>query len=259
MLDYLNFHNISIFLFAALNMIRTLIVDDQNIIREGIRVLLENSTEIELVGFAQDGETALAEIGAVKPDVVLLDINLPGIDGFTVANQIDAKYPQVKTIMLSGYEDESYVSKAVASSAKGYLLKDISAEELEWSIRLVHQGYSAFKSELITSLSQKDPDTSLEVKNTVEDLKEVSAPEQTSSLPPSSHPKRKNHDELELLLARNQVRQKYMTLKQRRRHLAWHDVNVSKVRKTMMSFEFKLLVFIILLALGFLVFVALSG
>ncbi|MEO1341910.1 MAG: hypothetical protein AAFV28_12385, partial [Cyanobacteria bacterium J06635_13] len=116
-----------------------------------------------------------------------------------------------------------------------------------------------FKSELITSLSQKNPDKSLEVKNTVEDLKEVSAPEQTSSLTPSSHRKRKNYDELELLLARNQVRQKYMTLKQQRRHLAWHDVNVSKVRKTMMSFEFKLLVFIILLALGFLVFVALSG
>ncbi|MEO1341855.1 MAG: response regulator transcription factor, partial [Cyanobacteria bacterium J06635_13] len=154
-------------------MIRTLIVDDQNIIREGIRVLLENSTEIELVGFAQDGETALAEIGAVKPDVVLLDINLPGIDGFTVANQIDAKYPQVKTIMLSGYEDESYVRQAVASSAKGYLLKNISAEELEWSIRLVHQGYSAFKSELLSSLEPINRDASLEARDTVEDAGEV--------------------------------------------------------------------------------------
>ena len=93
-------------------MIRTLIVDDQNIIREGIKVLLENSAEIELVGFAIDGETALKKIEESKPDVVLLDINLPGIDGLTVANQINEAFPNIKVIMLSSYEDEAYVGES---------------------------------------------------------------------------------------------------------------------------------------------------
>ncbi|MEL6581104.1 MAG: response regulator transcription factor [Cyanobacteria bacterium J06621_12] len=239
-------------------MIRTLIVDDQNIIREGIKVLLKNSTQIELVGFAEDGETALDQIEATEPDVVLLDINLPGIDGLTVANQIGEKFPQIKTIMLSSYEDEDYVSKAMASSAKGYLLKNVSSQELEWSIQLVYQGYSAFKSELLTSLSQESRQAPPEAKSTVEDIKAVPvSPQEDSSLPSSRH-RQTNADELELLIARNQVRQKYITFQQQRRNPALHDVTVSRIRKTMMSFEFKLLVFIILFSLGFLVFVALS-
>ena len=245
-------------------MIRTLIVDDQNIIREGIKVLLKDSPEIELVGFAVDGETALEQIEVTKPDVVLLDINLPGIDGITVANQIGKKFPQIKTIMLSSYEDESYVTKAMASSAKGYLLKNVSAQELEWSIRLVHQGYSAFRSELLTSLSQKNTSVPPESPSTAKDTKPVpvSPSKHNSSLPAPRHKqtshKQKNADELELLIARNQVRQKYHTFKQQRRNLAFHDATVSRVKKTMMSFEFKLLVFIILFSFGFLVFVALS-
>ncbi|MEM6612550.1 MAG: response regulator transcription factor [Cyanobacteria bacterium P01_C01_bin.72] len=240
-------------------MIRTLVVDDQNIIREGIKVLLENSPEIELVGFAENGENALEQIEATKPDVVLLDINLPGIDGLTVANQIGEKFPQIKTIMLSSYEDGSYVTRAMASSAKGYLLKNVSSQELEWSIKLVHQGYSAFRSELLTSLSLENSPAPSEVPSTVKDIKAVSVspPENNSSLPSPRH-KQQNADELELLIARNQVQQKYITFKQQRRHHALQDVTVSRVRKTMMSFEFKLLVLIILFSLGFLVFVALS-
>ncbi|MEN9567459.1 MAG: hypothetical protein RLZZ69_2655 [Cyanobacteriota bacterium] len=148
-------------------MIRTLIVDDQNIIRKGIKVLLENSTEIELVGFAENGETALAKIAATQPDIVLLDINLPDIDGIAVANQLAVKFPKVKVIMLSSYEDESYVSQAIKSSAKGYLLKNISSEELEWSIKLVHQGYSAFKSELLTSLNPENQQIKLKSTNSL--------------------------------------------------------------------------------------------
>ena len=238
-------------------MIRTLIVDDQNIIREGIKVLLEDSTEIELVGFAVDGETALERIEAAKPDVVLLDINLPGVDGLTVANQISDKFPQIKVIMLSSHEDEKYVGKAMASSAKGYLLKNVSAEELEWSIKLVHQGYSAFKSELLTSFGKSEQKAATKPK-APQEIKVVSVPKPNNSALASSDSQNDNTEEVELLRARNKVRQKYSKFKHQRKHLAFHDTSVSRAKKTIMSFEFKLLVFIILFSLGFLVFIALS-
>lgn len=239
-------------------MIRTLVVDDQNIIRTGIKVLLEDSAEIELVGFAEDGETALNQIEATKPDVVLLDINLPGIDGIAVANQIATKFSNIKVIMLSSYEDKSYVSRAIESSAKGYLLKNISAEELEWSIKLVHQGYSAFKSELLTSLSIENQATKPQATSSIESLKVVPAHNKIAlPKPPISSPTTDEKSaELELLLAKNQVRQKYYDMK--RKNLGIHDVTIGRAKKTMMSFEFKLLVFITLFSLGFLVFVALA-
>ncbi|PSB06114.1 hypothetical protein C7B62_23685 [Pleurocapsa sp. CCALA 161] len=244
-------------------MIRTLIVDDQNIIRRGIKVLLEDSAEIELIGCAEDGKTALKQIEATQPDVVLLDINLPDIDGIAVANQVASKFPNVKVIILSTYEDESYVSRAIESSAKGYLLKNVSAEELEWSIKLVHQGYSAFKSELLTPLNRENQQTNPTNRksiNSVETLKiiptENNLPLPTS--PMSSPQVDKKSAELELLLAKNQVRQKYSALNQQRNNSGFHDVTISRAKKTMMSFEFKLLVLIILFSLGFLTFVALS-
>ena len=237
-------------------MIRTLIVDDQNIIREGIKVLLENSTEIELVGFAVDGETALEKIEEAKPDVVLLDINLPGVDGLTVVNQINDKFPQIKVIMLSSYEDEKYVGQTMASSAKGYLLKSVSAEELEWSIKLVHQGYSAFKSELLTSFGKSKSEAATKPKS-LQNIKVVSVPKPDNSTLASSDSQNDNSDEVELLRARNKVKQKYSKFRHQRKNLAFHDVSVSRAKKTMMSFEFKLLVFIILFSLGFLVFIAL--
>jgi len=236
-------------------MIRILIVDDQNIIREGVRVLLENSTEIEIAGFAEDGETAMEKIGAIQPDVVLLDINLPGIDGLTVANRIGVNFPQIKAIMLSSCEDESYVRKAMMSSAKGYLLKNVSAEELQWAIKLVHQGYSAFKSELLDSLGKDGQNTPAPTKERVEESRVFSAERLNSNSVPLSQP---SPEELELSIAKKQVRQKYSRMKNQRRNLGFHDVNISRTKKTMMSLEFRLLVSIILFALGFLVFVALS-
>lgn len=241
-------------------MIRTLIVDDQNIIRKGIKVLLENSTEIELVGFAEDGESALNEIEATQPDVVLLDINLPGIDGITVANKIAAKFAKIKVIMLSSYEDEHYVSQAMASNAKGYLLKNVSAEELEWSIKLVYQGYSAFKSELLTPLVPKDQDTSLESITppviSVEKIPVIPV-EKVLTLPsPLKTPT--EPDELELLLAKNHFRQKQVITKSQNQYSNFNDPRMSRTKKMLTSFEFRLLILIILFSLSFLVFVALS-
>lgn len=236
-------------------MIRTLIVDDQNIIRKGIKALLEDSTEIELVGFAEDGETAIKKVEVTQPNVVLLDINLPDINGLTVAELINTKFPQTKIIILSSCEDQNYVRKAMASSAKGYLLKSVSGQELEWSIGLVHRGYSAFKSELLESIGLDKQKAPIATKDRVE----VKAPNTQKSETSLSSPQlNRDSAELDLLRARNQVRKKYSTMKNQRRNPAFHDVYISRAKKTMMSFEFKLLVLIIIFGLGSLVFVALS-
>lgn len=252
-------------------MINTLIVDDQHLIREGIKVLLKTATEIEIVGAVNDGESALKKVETIEPDVVLLDIDLPGIDGLTVANEINLKFPQVKIIILSSYEQESYVSKAIELGAKGYLLKNVSSEELEWSIKLVHQGYSTFKSELLTTLISRKKLASL-----VSSAPEIKPGQQTDVLPMSrisasskspTQPKTEaevaHMEALEALLARNHTYQKYSKYsdhsRQHRRSRLFDNVKLKQIKKTIMSFEFKILVFIILFSLGFLVFVALSS
>ena len=247
-------------------MIRTLIVDDQHLIREGIKALLETATEIEIVGAVNDGEKALQMIETIQPDVVLLDIDLPGMDGLTVANQISLKFPQVKVIMLSSHDTETYVSKAMDSGAKGYLLKSVSSKELEWSIQLVHQGYSAFKSELLTTLTPAKKAESL-----VSSASEIRPPQQTdifqtsqisaSSTPPTL--RKVNEEKMKALLAQNHIYQKHSKYsshsKPYRRSPVFHNYRLNKFKRTVMSFEFKLLVLIILFSLGFLVFIALSS
>ncbi len=250
-------------------MIRTLIVDDQNLIRQGIKVLLEKSTEIEIVGAVKDGESALQTIETIPLDVVLLDIDLPGIDGLTVANKIQDKFPQVKVIMLSSYEDESYVSRATESGAKGYLLKNVTSEELEWSIKLVHQGYSAFKSELVTTLTARKqsessassvpemkPVLQTDVVLKQENTGVVAAPKTAST----RH--EKSMTNMEALLAKKHLHDRYSKYsdysRQYGRSRTSYNPRLNRIKKTIMSFEFKLLVFIILFSLGFLVFIALS-
>ena len=247
-------------------MIRTLIVDDQHLIREGIKALLESATEIEIVGAVNDGEKALQIIETIQPDIVLLDIDLPGMDGLTVANQISLKFPQVKVIMLSSHDTESYFSKAMESGAKGYLLKSVSSKELDWSIKLVHQGYSAFKSELLTTLTPAKKAQSL-----VSSASEIRPDQQTdifqrsqiSASSTSQTLQEVNVEKMEALLAKNHIYQKYSKYsddsKSQRRSPVFHNYRLNKLKKTVMSFEFKLLVLIILFSLGFLVFIALSS
>jgi YesN/AraC family two-component response regulator len=294
-------------------MIRILIVDDQNLVREGIKILLEKATEIKIVDDASDGNSALEKIATLQPDIVLLDINMPGVDGLAVADQIRHQFPQVKIIMLSSHDDESYVRKSTQLGAKGYLLKSASSQELEWSIKLVHQGYSTLKSELLDGQLFNDHLPNNHPPNTVESIpantveakpskkpeiippnknETVSKPPQDfvvakkeiSQSRPNSHNNSHNNfhndnshsqnlaaailsereqanlDQLEFLLAKNHVQQKYSSYRQqKRKNPLFHDVRISQIKKTMTSFEFKLLVFIILFSLGFLVFLTLSS
>lgn len=237
-------------------MIRIVVVDDQKLVREGVKILLDKTKEIEIVGDIAHGNEALETIERLKPDIVLLDINMPDIDGLTVASQIRSQFPQIKIIMLSSHEDEQYVQKATQLGAKGYLLKSASSQELEWSIKLVYRGYSAIKSELLEKQfsRQKELQPALVLHTDLATNKNSN--NGAISLLSESEPE--NRHQLELLIAKKPVIKNPSFLKQQPANFLFHQVRLSNAKKTMKSFEFKLLVLIILFCLGLLVFVALS-
>ncbi len=123
--------------------IRVLIVEDQTLVREGIRSLLSLSPEIEVAGEASDGESAIAQLPAVAPDVVLLDVRMPGLSGIDVLKKLSAEGRLPPTIVLTTFDDETLVLDALAAGARGFLLKDVSLDGLVRAIRAVHAGESA--------------------------------------------------------------------------------------------------------------------
>lgn len=120
---------------------RVLLVDDQDLIRRGLRALLKPIEAIEVVGEANNGEFALAEIELQRPDVVLMDIRMPMMDGVAATAAIAQRFPEVKVLILTTFDDDEYVSKAIQNGASGYLLKDTPVEELTQTILAVQRGY----------------------------------------------------------------------------------------------------------------------
>lgn len=244
-------------------MIRVFLVDDQRIIREGVKTLLDRANKIKIIGEAEDGESALQKIAILHPDVVLLDINLPNIDGFNVAEKINHKFSYIQTIILSSNEQESYVEKAVSLGVKGYLSKNVSSEELNSAIELVHQGYLVIKPELSNQDSHRVAYSRL-ASTQVGDrtLESPSDSVQTSQV---SFPKldeeeiKTNVDGIESLLAKNHLQQRYAKYRRRKpKNQPFYNANWQKLKKTVASFEFGFLVLIILFSLSFLTMVALS-
>ncbi|MBM7494424.1 DNA-binding NarL/FixJ family response regulator [Micromonospora luteifusca] len=123
-------------------MIRVLVADDQILVRGGLRALLERADDIEVVGEAGDGAEAIALTRAHRPDVVLMDIRMPGTDGLTAARRIlaDDRLPGVRVLMLTTFELDEYVYSALHAGASGFLLKDIEPEELRQAVRTVARG-----------------------------------------------------------------------------------------------------------------------
>lgn len=121
-------------------MIRVCIVEDQNIVRQGLRSLLGLSGEIEIAGEAADGEEALDVIAATKPDVVLLDLRMPKLDGVGVLRALRERGAQPPTLILTTFDDDTNLFEAVRAGAKGWLLKDVSLERLTGAIRTLAEG-----------------------------------------------------------------------------------------------------------------------
>jgi DNA-binding NarL/FixJ family response regulator len=126
-------------------MIRVMLVDDQNLVRKGVRSLLELSEEIEVVAEATDGAEAIRMIPEVKPDVVLLDMRMPGLSGVDVLRKLNDEGTLPPTIILTTFDDDDLVLAGIRNGAKGFLLKDVSLDQLVTAIRTVAAGGSIVK------------------------------------------------------------------------------------------------------------------
>jgi len=123
--------------------IRILIVDDHPLIREGLRAILETQPDMELVGEARDGNEAVARAQALKPDVILMDLALPHMDGVEATRQIIQNDQLVRVLILSNYLDDDKVFGVLKAGAKGYLIKETNPQYLRQAVRAVYQGKSA--------------------------------------------------------------------------------------------------------------------
>lgn len=121
-------------------MIRILLVDDQRLMREGLRTLLELEKDFEIMGEAGDGQAALEAYAELRPDVVLMDIRMPVMDGVEATRRLRAQWPEAKVIILTTFDDDANVFEGLRAGAQGYLLKDLSGQELANAVRTVAGG-----------------------------------------------------------------------------------------------------------------------
>jgi len=135
--------------------IRVLITDDHAIVRKGLTVLLATERGIKVVGEAQDGREAVEKAGALKPDVVLMDLVMPRMDGIEATRRITAAHPGVKVLVLTSFAADDKVFPAVKAGALGYLLKDTGPEELVEAIRRVHPGEPSLQPALARKVLQE--------------------------------------------------------------------------------------------------------
>lgn len=123
-----------------MSVVTVLVVDDQRLVREGIASLLDIQEGLKVVGTAVDGQEAVEKALALAPNVVLMDVRMPVMDGIAATVQIRQKLPRCQVLMLTTFDDEEYVIKSLQAGATGYLLKDIPAGDLAQAIRLTHAG-----------------------------------------------------------------------------------------------------------------------
>lgn len=147
-------------------MIRLLLVDDQNLICQGLKTMLELEPDLEVVGVAKNGRIAIEQSALLQPDLVLMDVKMPVMDGRAATREMSQRFPQVKVLVLSTFDDDQYINDAMRAGAKGYLLKDMPAEELAEAIRLTHRGYAQLGPGLLEKLianvsdsTQSNPET----------------------------------------------------------------------------------------------------
>ncbi len=120
--------------------IRVLLVDDHAMVRRGLRDFLGLFDDLEVIGEAADGHAAVAETSRLRPDVVLMDLRLPGQDGIAATTRLKANEPDVEVVALTGFDDEDRVMAAIESGASGFLLKDAEADDIAAAIRSAHRG-----------------------------------------------------------------------------------------------------------------------
>ena len=132
--------------------IRVLLADDHALFRQGLRQLLELEDDIEVIGDASTGEEAQQMVTELRPDVVLMDINMPDVDGITATRAILAEYPRTSIVILTMYREDDYAFQAVRAGARGYLLKNAGSQDVVRAVRVTSQGASMVDPTLVPSL-----------------------------------------------------------------------------------------------------------
>lgn len=138
--------------------IRVLVVDDHKVVRKGLRTFISVNDDLELVGEAGNGEEAIDQVAAVHPDVVLMDLKMPVMDGPTAIAEIRNRFPQVQIVALTSFDDESLAQRALEAGAIGYLFKDAEEEELISAIRMAGDGKGVVAREAIQALLHRSDD-----------------------------------------------------------------------------------------------------
>ena len=133
-------------------MIKILIADDQELIRESLKIILDMNNDIKVVGVADNGRTALDLIKKTLPDIILMDIRMPELDGVHCTKAVKEKFPDVKIIILTTFDDDEYVFYALKYGASGYLLKGCSVQELTSAIHTVMNGGSILNQSVLTKV-----------------------------------------------------------------------------------------------------------
>jgi len=149
---------------AVSEKIRVVIVDDHPLVLDGLVSRLERSQQVEVIGRASNGEEAIDVVGKLMPDVVLMDINMPIMNGVEAAEIFKEKFPTVKLLVLSMHDDREYVMNMARAGAKGYVLKSASADEMLMAVKAVHMGgiyYSPSVAEILMSTEQQSSDDTL--------------------------------------------------------------------------------------------------
>jgi DNA-binding NarL/FixJ family response regulator len=135
--------------------IRVAIADDHSLVRQGLRRYLEMADGIEVVGEASNGKELIALVEKTSPEIALVDIRMPEMDGLEAARELRDKYPNVGVIMLTAYDDRQFVVEAVRSGARGYVLKARDAEHLIQTVRLVAGGNMVIDPQLVVALAEE--------------------------------------------------------------------------------------------------------
>lgn len=160
-------------------MIKVLIADDQELIRQSLQIVLSIKEGISVIGTAENGKKVMEFLKKEKPDVILMDIRMPEMDGVQCTKAIKERYPEVKIIILTTFDDDEFVFSALKYGASGYLLKGISMDELDKAIHTVYKGGAMINPEIATKvveqfseMAQSNYDIMIEAQN-VEDITEA--------------------------------------------------------------------------------------
>src|SRR5574342_745007 len=130
-------------------MIRVLIADDHEVVRDGLKLILETEEDFEVVGEAGDGATAVQLTDQLKPDVVLMDLRMPGMDGLQAIEKIHLQWPKIAVVILTTYNEDDLMIRGLRAGARGYLLKDTNRQTLFDSLRAAARGEALFLPDVI--------------------------------------------------------------------------------------------------------------